>query len=168
MSYFEDLTSYVYWGSRSSPPEAANVGWLDREHNFPTQQPTEEFLDCLWNFCKHCVVKTRGFHRCELCSDEFSNFEQRKTEKLLLGTAEIRVISNDRVYASPTLIYHYVSQHHYKPPDDFIKAVIDGPSPTADLYLKTVKEWDMSLEGTPVWNTKSFVLGPKHPNTLVR
>ena len=33
-----------------------------------------------------------------------------------------------RVYAAPTLIWHYVTEHGYRPPDEFIDAVLaDDP-----------------------------------------
>jgi hypothetical protein len=42
-----------------------------------------------------------------------------------LGTAEIRVASDDGIcFAAPTLIYHYVAEHGYRPPEQFVEAVL--------------------------------------------
>jgi hypothetical protein len=44
---------------------------------------------------------------------------------LSLGSAEIRVPgSGGRIYAAPDLIYHYVEAHGYRPPDEFVEAVM--------------------------------------------
>ena len=53
---------------------------------------------------------------------------------MLLGTAEIRVVGAKGVYASPTLISHYVAEHHYAPPADFLHGVLRGPGPTSEAY----------------------------------
>jgi len=47
------------------------------------------------------------------------------------------------VYAAPDLIYHYVVEHHYCPPDEFIQAVLEGPLPGSLEYeaLKKEKGW---------------------------
>lgn len=42
-----------------------------------------------------------------------------------VGNGEIRVAgAGGQVYAAPTLIYHYVADHHYKPPAEFVRAVL--------------------------------------------
>ena len=48
---------------------------------------------------------------------------RRGDEELRLGSAEIRVFGREEgTYAAPDLIYHYVVDHHYLPPEEFIKA----------------------------------------------
>jgi len=48
-------------------------------------------------------------------------------EEVALGDAEIRVLGrNDRVFAAPNLIYHYVTAHGYRPPDEFLGALSDA------------------------------------------
>ena len=49
---------------------------------------------------------------------------QRGKHTAYLGNGEIRVRGEAAYYASPTLIYHYVVAHHYKPPEEFIEAVL--------------------------------------------
>ena len=42
-----------------------------------------------------------------------------------LGSAEIRVQGKEgKVYAAPTLIYHYVAAHDYDPPQEFVEALL--------------------------------------------
>ena len=64
---------------------------------------------------------------------------------LSLGTSEIRVFGQDgTIYAAPDLIYHYVIDHQYRPPDVFIDTLLQGPQPGTDVYqaLLTRYGWD--------------------------
>ena len=69
---------------------------------------------------------------------------RRGNDELWLGSAEIRVFSNEGVtYAAPNLIYHYIVDHHYLPPEEFIRAVLEGPLPDSPEYLARAEqvEW---------------------------
>src|SRR5262249_15003835 len=59
---------------------------------------------------------------------------------LQLGSAEILVFGKGgKIYAAPNMIYHYVTVHHYKPPDEFLQALKDGPCPPEPEYLKRLE-----------------------------
>jgi hypothetical protein len=54
----------------------------------------------------------RGFHICEFCKKD-------------CGNGEIGIIHPDgRIFMAPVGIVHYLVEHSYKPPDDFIDAVL--------------------------------------------
>jgi hypothetical protein len=152
MTYFKDLTNYTYGAGLF--PAGNNIGWLGRGHAFPTATPDEETLDLLWLFCSISVRQTRGFHTCEFCLGGRPRFFERKGQRLRLGTAEMRVFSWDgRIYAAPNLVYHYVSAHHYKPPDEFLDTLRKGPRPPSqeyfDLLAKRNLEWRKTPRGAP-------------------
>jgi hypothetical protein len=153
MAYFEDLSDYVYAPGFVRPGTKA-VGWLARGNAFPTTAPDEEVLDLLWLYCSISVVDTRGGHDCEFCPGCYAYYAERNGQRLFLGTAEIRVFSQDgRVYAAPTLIYHYVAAHHYKPPDEFLEALREGPRPPNQEYFDALAklnlEWNKTARGAP-------------------
>jgi len=53
--------------------------------------------------------------------------ERTKLEELpsdAYNKGEIRVDGHGVNYAAPTLIVHYIENHKYRPPDEFIEAVI--------------------------------------------
>jgi hypothetical protein len=57
-------------------------------------------------------------------------------ERTSLGQAEIYVFGEEgRVYVAPTLIFHYVTVHHYKPPIEFVQALKKGPAPPGREYV---------------------------------
>jgi hypothetical protein len=150
MAYFEDLSDYTYFRLEFYRPRTKNVGWLDSAHEFPKTTPTHELLDLIWDYCKISVAQSRGLHDCEYCTSGSSNYVIRNGQPLLLGTSEIRVFAKDGViYAAPTLIYHYVFVHHYRPPDEFVRALREGPRPPNQEYFERLNE--LGLE----WNNTS-------------
>lgn len=140
MTYFDDLSGYSFF-RRLASPGTLNVGWLDRAHAFDKQVPSAETLDLLWSFCCVSVVQTRGIHECVFCDPPRTVYATRNGKRLLLGTSEIRVFSNNgRIYAAPNLIYHYIRTHHYKPPEEFLQALNQGPRPPAPEYFERLRE----------------------------
>jgi len=123
--YYEDLSAFEYT-IRDAAPNLLNVGWLDAAHPYSQGSVPEEFLDRLFELCRNPVNRTRGWQECQFC--EKPSFGVKVTKdgtELVLGSAEIRVAGeNGLVYASPNLIYHYISSHRYRPPDVFIEAVL--------------------------------------------
>ena len=133
MTYFKDLTPYQYLANEPLTPKPLNIGWLNIEIPFETGFTSQEFQVKLLKFCsdEYIVLIARGFHPCEICklSDEQWYEEQKgryvdKAHWASIGDGEIRVLGNSAIYAAPALIYHYIVEHQYKPPDEFIEAVL--------------------------------------------
>jgi hypothetical protein len=147
MSYYPDLSPYTY-SDKEVGTSTVNIGWLDGAHEYVQGAVPDLFVERLWVFCREHIFRMRGYHICELClrlpSREYPWTAQRSGEKLRLGSAEIRVISPDGVvYAAPDLIYHYIVEHHYCPPQEFVEAVLAGLLPGSPEYetLKKEKGW---------------------------
>jgi hypothetical protein len=133
MAYFADLSRYAFVAAGSRA--ARNVGWLDENHAFPTEPPHPELLRAIWEYCMFLVMPTRGLHSCALCKSGNNTFCRQDT-KLTLGSGEIRVFSaSGDTYAAPNMIYHYVLEHHYRPPEEFLQAIEQGPRPGSDEYV---------------------------------
>jgi hypothetical protein len=45
----------------------------------------------------------------------------------------MRVAGSGKVYAAPTLVHHYVVAHDYRPPDEFIAAVLAWDERSPDV-----------------------------------
>ena len=93
------------------------------------------FIDRLKVLIQHHHAQTRGFHVCQFCTDlpaalsPGEAFHPKLYDECLadgrLSSAEIRVRGEDgRWYAAPRMIAHYVEAHGYRPPEEFIRAVI--------------------------------------------
>jgi hypothetical protein len=133
MTTFPDLTPYKSDLDKQIGVTPLAVGFLQRGKPFPTGKNSPEFLEKLLRFClpEHTVAQSRMIARCavgENCPrvlppvlyDEVSVY---------FGSSEIRVIGEEEIYAAPTLIYHYVLAHDYRPPEVFVQAVLSGPQP---------------------------------------
>ncbi len=78
---------------------------------------------------------------CSLC--RFVGLVVLGNKEARLGSAEIRVVYEGKTYAAPNMIYHYVVKHHYRPPDEFIQAVLKGSLPGSPEYesVKRDRGW---------------------------
>ena len=150
MTYYPDLSRYEYHRGMFDRPRTLNVGWLAREHAFDVAPPSDELLDAIWQYCKVSVAQMRGIHDCDFCPGEYVESAEYKGEKLLLSTSEFRVFDdNGDIYAAPTLIFHYVQRHHYRPPQAFVAALFRGPAPPDAAYFARLQlglEWDATDE----------------------
>lgn len=149
MAYFRDLSPYDYL--HAPVPGAQNVGWLATDHQFPMERPLDSDLHLLWLHCRVAVNATRSLHACEFCEPgKHEHHFRRNGETLLLGFAEIRVFSpSGQSFAAPSLIYHYISDHHYRPPNSFLAALRAGPKPPSQAYFDELRirglEWDSAV-----------------------
>jgi hypothetical protein len=129
MTHFPDLTPYEY---APDPDPAYNAGWLDESVPFPTGPTPTAFHQKLLAYCRpqYAVRHYRGVQTCPFCAGPEAVVQVGSgDEQITLGNGEIRVIGSDVVYAAPTLIYHYVVDHDYRPPQAFVEAVLAGPGP---------------------------------------
>jgi hypothetical protein len=162
MTYYPDLSPYQYRETSTpaqrdrEPPvygvaNTVNVGWLDGAEPFSTGETSGEFRERLLEFCLqgHDFNLTRGPHSCNLpeCPVEPDRFGRRHPppvrrgkQTAYQGSSEIRVVGEAAIYAAPTMIYHYVVDHNYQPPDEFVEAVLNGPKPGTDEYWKQLEK----------------------------
>ena len=140
MSYYPDLSPYIYH-ARSQRANTLNVGWLDDQHPYAIGSVNTPVIERLWHFCASPVVRMRGYHTCELCSDASTPLVVSKGEQQLrLGASEIRVFAHDGTwYAAPDLIYHYIVAHQYMPPKDFVEAILHTPLPHTNSYKEQLR-----------------------------
>ena len=130
-----DLSPY-----RNAPDKAIGliplaVGWLTAAQPFPTGPVPPEFAAKLRSFCaaEWVVPPPRAARRDGRCPLDKNCPRSSLTlsdsgATIHLDNAEIRVIGDEDIFAAPTLIYHYVTVHQYRPPDTFIAAVMRGPA----------------------------------------
>lgn len=122
-----------------------NVGWLDRD-DFPDFTTAEystnfDFVEALNLWCNSYKAKrnaTKGWHNCPFCPT--ANYKH--------CDAEIHVLGNNVIYAAPGLIGHYIASHRYKPPQEFIDAVMRsdfGELATKLITDRTERGYDRNL-----------------------
>ena len=121
---FKDLTPYKYT-KRKGLESGISVGWIEGDdllHNSGKVPP--ELVKLLKQY--EVQNRCRGFHDCEYCS------EWGVTKAM--GNGEIWVVKGETLYVAPYLIIHYIEEHNYQPPEDFMDAVINGFRPDSPGY----------------------------------
>lgn len=119
VAYFRDLSPYTDMRSE----RVLAVGWLAAGEPFATGAFPDDLLACLR--CRRPEVMSMGSHRCELCLPTANeDFLSEESQRVASGSHE-HLIGGDGgiTYAAPELIYHYIREHGYAPPEQFTAAL---------------------------------------------
>lgn len=140
MAYFPDLATYAYprpYGD-GAHSRVVHVGWLDGIHPFPKGFVDGRLTEKLKLLAAKPVELYRGRHICELCaepSDVVKTFvpgmgklidahcSWMRWAEQRWGNGEIRLAGEGVIFAAPVLIVHYIEEHGYLPPAEFLKAI---------------------------------------------
>ena len=114
-------------------PHIRAIGWLDGKHNFPTGKSSAAFIHKLRQLAEKCHESSfllgwqhlLGFHTCELCGK-------------FRSAGNLGVPAGELLFVAPEMITHYVEQHDYLPPQQFIDAVHKSPIPGSTEYEQAV------------------------------
>ncbi len=126
MAYYEDLSRYSY-----SPEdyEMLNIGFLDCKHSFKRAPVPIEIICRIIKLIESPYIQHRGFHTCEICepSNEVASNQDYLSawQRSRSGSSIIKVHGLTGLdYASPSLIVHYITEHQYCPPIEFLESVV--------------------------------------------
>lgn len=145
--YIPDLQNYSDYSSIELEKQLniIAIGWLDAEHPYSIGDVPSEFKISLEIFCSKALIRDFGAELCPIC-EKFEAVRIKLAsgkEISLYGTYEIRIPSKDgkKIYAASDFILHYVLTHHYKPPQEFIDAVLAAPLPDTPEYESFTNPW---------------------------
>lgn len=74
-----------------------------------------------------------GCHYCEYCKDKRENTNKFSNES---SVEFFLPFSSGRIYQVPGMILHYIADHEYQPPDEFISDVMCGKIMSLKSYFK--------------------------------
>lgn len=125
MTFFEDGSCYSYVDGRVHR-QMINVGWLAKGREFPVGAIPERVMKRVERLCLDRKNVSRGFHVCEFC--DMGNMWGQEFNcvgtTVRLGCGEIHVPAKDgRIFVAPDLIVHYIRDHHYLPPHEFLESI---------------------------------------------
>ena len=100
------------------------VGFLHRKQRFATGKVPSKFMLKLATYLLAPVCVRGKAMPCPLCGERVTT--EIDGEELVLGSAEIRVLGDENIYAAPDLILHFITEHNYRPPQEFIDVVRKG------------------------------------------
>jgi hypothetical protein len=132
MAQFDDLSEYRYGGGVEDG--VLHVGWLGPGSTLQCGVVPPHLLAKLKRLAATPVELYRGTHVCELCEvpdhvrqapgDELARYNiWNEWAKGRQSNGEIRVSGKGVIYAAPVLITHYIEEHGYCPPGEFLAAV---------------------------------------------
>ena len=142
MAYFADLVPCDSGSVITDDCRILAIGWLDSKHPYARGTVEIEFFRKLIRLIAHPLPTSAtnlGFHVCELCrftGGGDSVFEGAKISSRSKRT--IYVPGNQALYCAPELIAHYVDSHEYKPPEEFVSAVLSCPDPTTMEFRRRI------------------------------
>ena len=126
MSFFPDMgrESLVAAGDH-----VRAIGWLHPDHAYTKGTVPAEFVARLKKFAARCADSGEalyfgafgGYHTCEFCGRAH-------------GIGNFGVPSDNQLFVAPEMIVHYVEQHGYRPPAEFVAAVLEAPLPDTEEY----------------------------------
>jgi hypothetical protein len=139
------------WGVVQLPQNAIlyAVGWLDNHIPVTGIIPDECIIALLRASIQNAIIHEGmlGWYDCKLCSSDEQLYPNGKIGPIIhwqgqshriYGQGHHIVRLENVFYVCPALILHYILDHHYKPPEEFLKALIHGLILTYDdLYWKT-------------------------------
>ena len=144
--HYPDLKSYHMYDDIY--PNMLNIGWLDKSYDFPKGKVSRilvEKLRYLTLLAKeqdmfrythpsgiviHSGLVRGPIFKCPYCEEKIGLFEgsdqsdNPKGVQLGINTMEIPDVNGDIIYIFPTLLYHYITEHYYQPPQQFLEALV--------------------------------------------
>ncbi len=113
--YFEDLhIQETHFGIKN-----VKIAWLDEGKPYTEGKCPEEFLKKLKKL--DVRVHTKGWHTCPFCGNATSS------------TQFIWQIKGKIHYDVPYMIIHYIEEHNYLPPQEFIDFVMNNDLPKKQI-----------------------------------
>jgi len=137
--YFSDMGTVTMV---AEGPHVRAVGWLDAAHAFPTGSVDPRVLDRIRAFANAWGESTTvlewpvfcGFHECDLCETE----EDASGSLGVVASGNFGVVDGETLFVCPEMIAHYIADHRYLPPQEFITAILRAELPGTDAYARSV------------------------------
>lgn len=150
--HYVDLTPYSRQIAPYTLSGVVNVGWIDIRSEFESGAVPAAFFERLKLIAggvgdfKALVEPIRELPVCEICGE----VELRNAKGMLIPNAEIWVPAEAKLYASPITILHFIEIHGYRPPVEYINAVIgvdlDSKFNADEVYREKIKDSDWFRE----------------------
>lgn len=130
MTYYPDGAVIPETAQPAGDTTRLALGWLDAEHEFPQGDCPDDVVRRLEDAVRNPVARTRSWYQCPLCPlTGMGPIVHAATggEELPLGNATVEVPGPEgRLWRAPSLVVHYISTHHYLPPETFLADVGAG------------------------------------------
>lgn len=141
-----DFEIYSY---KPAPNEAVSkcIGWLGDGENYKTCEVDSAILARLELLSELKANNTRGLKSCPICGNLF----EKNRFGTKLGSSEIKVVAPGQAYSCPSLIVHFVRDHSYCPPQEFLSALKVMKDPLSKVGRAALVELGANFEWPDSW-----------------
>lgn len=136
MAYYKDLSLCGYFDHAPyfhGFKKLYAIGWLDEGKPYNKGKVSKEFIEKLKELYKnpHMRIYYCGWHNCFICNKH-------------MGDDQLFIPGKNKIYVCPKSVDHYIEEHNYCPPKEFIDAVMNtgGMCATDDNYMNKMKKID--------------------------
>ena len=146
--WYEDLAKFDLLGAktarllcgRNHAEMTIAVGWLENGKLYTTGETPENFVDTLHEFIKtnELYFAFLGVHECDLCNVKLPPGHLNIINGF--GSKTCYIAYKDKVYLFPDLIIHYIEDHAYLPPSEFVEAVLNCTPHETIEYFKEIRQ----------------------------
>ena len=142
----EDFETYSY---KPASNEAASkcIGWLGAGDKYETGEVDGAALLRLELLSELKANRTRGLKACPVCGELF----EKNRFGTMLGSSEIKVVAFDQAYTSPSLIVHFIRDHNYCPPEEFLIALKAMKDPLSEDGRTALMAFGARFEWPDSW-----------------
>jgi hypothetical protein len=145
MSFYPDLGPCDYLGPEHASGLKA-IGWLEEDSPYRRDKTDPRFVHKLVLLLAEPWEHERltDPHYCSLCTFshgpvEFRLWQSPGMPTVPMGSRNLFVPGAGFLYITPSLVLHYIDAHHYAPPEEFVKAVLECPPTRSKDYLNAVQ-----------------------------
>ena len=124
------------------------VGWLECKRLYSTGSVPAAFYAALNEHVSTAwqPVGMPGIHLCDFCPQPLPN------GYFVGGNSNVWIPCEDWVYVAPGLILHYIEAHSYRPPLEFVNAVLAAPAQRSTAFHQMMEQF-------PSWWQRDHRLG---------
>jgi hypothetical protein len=139
--HIPDMTRHG-WFPGLPDARAIAVGWLEPVHAYAQGPVTREFAERLCDLLVDPwqIAVSMGRHACGFCcltgGPATIHYQGRS---VAIGNGEVLVPGESVVFVAPSSIIHYIDAHEYRPPDEFVEAVLRCPAMRSMEYFKQLR-----------------------------
>lgn len=143
MAYFADLTACNYHRGAHDSAEwhcpLLAVGWLEHPNAFAQGESSPALVDAIRSLTEGFrrafpAILFRGLHECSFCV-RAGHADTRLTNSYV----NLFIPGREVVFVAPARIDHYIEEHSYQPPADFVESLLVCPSPASAGYRQNIK-----------------------------
>jgi hypothetical protein len=135
MTYYPDMSRETVCTGPNDDVRA--FGWIEPCYPYTKGPVTTEFLARLKEFASRSVQSTADAGLILFAGSYTCKFKGCGKE----GRLNFGVPAGDLLFVAPEMVVHYIEQHGYAPPREFINAVMVAPLPGTPEYWTAVERF---------------------------